>query len=46
MSRPLRVFVQFVVDSSVTCLDEETMRKLAAGEVEVPRLLRCASRPT
>jgi CRP-like cAMP-binding protein len=39
VSRPLRIFVQTVVDSTVTCLDEETVRKLAAVEVEVSRAL-------
>jgi CRP/FNR family transcriptional regulator len=39
VSRPLRVFVQIVADSTVTCLDLETARKLAAGEVEVSAAL-------
>jgi CRP/FNR family transcriptional regulator len=39
VSRPLRVFVQIVADSTVTCLDPETVRKLAAGEVEVSAAL-------
>ena len=39
VSRPLRVYVQIVADSMVTCLDPETVRKLAAGEVEVSAAL-------
>ena len=39
VSRPLRVFVQIVADSTVTCLDPEIVRTLAAGELEVSAAL-------
>jgi CRP/FNR family transcriptional regulator len=39
VSRPLRVFMQVVADSTVTVLDLETVRKLAAGEIEVSAAL-------
>jgi CRP/FNR family transcriptional regulator len=39
VSQPLRVFIQVVVDSTVTVLDTETVRKLAASELEVSAAL-------
>ena len=39
VSHPLKVFVQFVVDSTVTDLDENIVRKLASGELEVSAAL-------
>jgi CRP/FNR family transcriptional regulator len=39
VSRPLRVYVQIVVDSTVTSLNAETVRTLAAGEIEVSAAL-------